>query len=195
MKIEPRHNGVSWRKYVAVYIFAGLTLMMAGSLFAASSIYDFTMKSIDGTPTPLASFKGNVVLVVNVASQCGFTPQYKGLESVYEKYKGKGFVILGFPSNDFEQEPGTNAEIKTFCSAKYNVTFPMFSKIPVGGKAQNPLYAYLTKEANPSLKGAIQWNFTKFLVDRSGHVVARFESPVEPDSPEVISSIEKALGR
>jgi glutathione peroxidase len=175
------------------YVLFGLTLVMAGSLFAASSLYDFTMKSIDGKPTPLGEYKGKVVLVVNVASRCGFTPQYTALESIYEKYKDRGFVILGFPSNDFEQEPGTDAEIKTFCSAKYNVTFPMFSKIPVGGRDASPLYTYLTKEANPSVKGPIAWNFTKFLVDRDGHVVGRYESAIEPDSPEVIASIEKLL--
>ena len=177
----------------SAYFLLGLTLAMAGSLFAASSIYDFTLRSIDGKPTPLDSFKGKVVLVVNVASRCGYTPQYSALESIYEKYKDRGFVILGFPANNFEQEPGTNAEIKTFCSAKYNVTFPMFAKISVDGRDQNALYTYLTKEANPFVKGAIQWNFTKFLVDRNGRVVQRFEPPVTPDSPEVIGSIERLL--
>ena len=179
---------------IRAYFLLGLTLTMAGSLFAASSIYDFTLPSIDGKPTPLGSFKGKVVLVVNVASQCGYTPQYTALEAVYEKYKDRGLVVLGFPANNFgQQEPGTNAEIKTFCSSKYNVTFPMFAKISVLGRDQNSLYAYLTKEANPSVAGDIQWNFTKVLVDRSGHVVKRFESPVTPDSPQVIESIEKLL--
>jgi glutathione peroxidase len=177
----------------AGYLLLGATLLMAGSLFAASSIYDFTMKSIDGKPTSLGDYKGKVVLVVNVASQCGYTPQYKGLQSMYEKYKDRGFVILGFPSNDFEQEPGTDAEIKKFCSLKYNVTFPMFAKIGVGGRDANPLYNYLTKEANPAVKGPIAWNFTKFLVDRNGHVVDRYASDVEPDSPEVVGSLEKLL--
>ena len=187
MKRTPRRN-------IRAYFLLGLSLTLAGSLFAASSIYDFTLPSIDGKPIPLASFKGKVVLLVNVASQCGYTPQYTALETIYEKYKDRGFVVLGFPANNFgQQEPGTNAEIKTFCSAKYNVTFPMFSKISVEGRDQNPLYAYLTKGANPSVAGDIQWNFTKFLVDRSGHVVWRFESPVTPDSPQVIDSIEKLL--
>ena len=187
MKRTPRRN-------IRAYFLLGLTLTLAGSLFAASSIYDFTLPSIDGKPIPLASFKGKVVLMVNVASQCGYTPQYTALETVYEKFKDQGFVVLGFPANNFgQQEPGTNAEIKTFCSTKYNVTFPMFSKISVEGRGQNPLYAYLTKGANPSVAGDIQWNFTKFLVDRSGHVVWRFESPVTPDSPQVIDSIEKLL--
>jgi glutathione peroxidase len=187
MKRTPRPN-------ITAYFLLGLTLTLAGSLFAASSIYDFTLPSIDGKPIPLASFKGKVVLMVNVASQCGYTPQYTALETIYEKYRDRGFVVLGFPANNFgQQEPGTNAEIKTFCSTKYNVTFPMFSKISVEGRDQNPLYAYLTKGANPSVAGDIQWNFTKFLVDRSGHVVRRFESPVTPDSPQVIDSIEKLL--
>lgn len=184
------------RRNIGAYLLLGLTLTMVGSLFAASSIYDFTLPSIDGKPMPLASFKGKVVLMVNVASQCAYTPQYTALETVYEKYKDRGFVVLGFPANNFgEQEPGTNAEIKTFCSTKYNVTFPMFSKISVEGLDENPLYAYLTKEANPSVAGDIQWNFTKFLADRSGHVVRRFEPPVTPDSPQVIDSIEKLLSR
>lgn len=187
MKRTPRRN-------IRAYFLLGLTLTMAGSLFAASNIYDFTLPSIDGKPIPLASFKGKVVLMVNVASQCGYTPQYTALETIYEKYRDRGFVVLGFPANNFgQQEPGTNAEIKTFCSTKYNVAFPMFSKISVEGRDQNPLYAYLTKGANPSVAGDIQWNFTKFLVDRSGHVVRRFESPVTPDSPQVIDSIEKLL--
>ena len=181
---RPRFAGV---------VLLGATLLMAGSLFAATSIYDFTMKSIDGKPTSLGDFKGKVVLVVNVASQCGYTPQYKGLEGLYEKYKDQGFVILGFPSNDFEQEPGSNAEIKQFCSLKYNVTFPMFAKIGVGGRDASPLYTYLTKQANPSFAGAIGWNFTKFLVDRSGHVVGRFPSDVEPDSKAVVNQIESLL--
>ena len=161
---------------------------------APKSIYDFTLKSIDGQPTPLSEYHGKVLLLVNVASRCGFTPQYTALESIYEKYKDQGFVILGFPANNFgAQEPGTNAEIKTFCSSKYNVTFPMYGKVSVKGDDQTPLYHYLTKDANPSLTGDIKWNFTKFLVDRSGHVVNRFEPATKPDSPEVTSAIEKLL--
>ena len=168
--------------------------MASGALFAASSIYDFTLPSIDGKPAPLANYKGNVVLLVNVASRCGFTPQYTALEAVYEKYKDRGFVILGFPANNFGgQEPGTNEEIKTFCSSKYSVTFPLYGKVSVKGSDQTPLYRYLTKDANPAVAGDIQWNFTKFLVDRNGKVVQRFESAVTPDSPEVITSIEKLL--
>jgi glutathione peroxidase len=153
------------------------------------------MNSIEGHPMPLANFQGKVMLIVNVASKCGFTPQYEGLEAVYEKYKDQGFVIVGFPANNFmAQEPGTNEEIKTFCSTKYNVKFPLYSKISVKGDDKAPLYQFLTDQAaNPRTGGEIKWNFTKFLVDRNGKVVARFESPVKPESPEVTSAIEKAL--
>src|SRR5271169_3706422 len=169
-------------------------LLAAAALFAGGSVYDFTLPSIDGKPLPLANYKGKVVLLVNVASRCGFTPQYTALESTYEKYKDKGFVILGFPANNFgSQEPGTNAEIKTFCQSKYSVTFPMYGKVSVKGDDQTPLYAYLTKDANPALAGEIKWNFTKFLVDRNGKVVARFEPDVTPDSPQITAEIDKLI--
>ncbi|MGA8272854.1 MAG: glutathione peroxidase [Candidatus Sulfotelmatobacter sp.] len=167
---------------------------MAGSLLAASGIYTFTLNSIDGKPAPLADYKGKVILVVNVASQCGYTPQYSALESIYEKYKGQGFVILGFPANNFgAQEPGTNEEIKTFCTRKYSVTFPIYAKISVKQPDQTPLYTYLTKETGPGIRGDIKWNFTKFLVDRNGNVVQRFEPAVTPDSKEITSAIEQQL--
>jgi glutathione peroxidase len=170
-------------------IIGAICLMSAG-LFGASSVYEFTMNSIDGQPLPLSSFKGKVLLIVNVASFCGFTPQYEQLEAVYEKYKDQGFVIAGFPANNFgAQEPGTNEEIKTFCTRKYNVKFPIYSKISVKGPDKAPLYQYLTETTG----GEIKWNFTKFLIDRNGKIIARFESPVKPDSPEVIAAIEKAL--
>ena len=176
------------------YLLFGALLIMAGSLFAASSLYTFTLNSIDGQPAPLANYKGKVVMVVNVASQCGYTPQYSALEATYEKYKDQGFVILGFPANNFgAQEPGTNEEIKTFCTRKYSVTFPMYAKISVKGADQSPLYAYLTNDTAPGIRGEIKWNFTKFLVSRDGKVVQRFESPVKPDSPEVTSAIEEQL--
>ena len=176
------------------YFLSGALLIMATSLFAASGIYSFTLNSIDGKPAPLADYKGKVVLVVNVASQCGYTPQYSALEAVYEKYRDQGFVILGFPANNFgAQEPGTNEEIKTFCTRKYSVTFPMYSKISVKGDDQAPLYAYLTKQTGPGIAGDIKWNFTKFLVDRNGKVTQRFESAVTPDSKEVVAAIEKQL--
>jgi len=176
------------------YLPYGVLLIMATSLFAASGIYNFTLNSIDGKPAPLADYKGKVVLIVNVASQCGYTPQYSALEEIYEKYKDQGFVIVGFPANNFgAQEPGTNEEIKTFCSRKYSVTFPMYAKISVKGDDQAPLYSYLTKETGPGITGDIKWNFTKFLVDRNGKVVQRFESAVTPDSKEVTGAIEKQL--
>jgi glutathione peroxidase len=167
---------------------------MATSLFAGSGVYSFTLNSIDGKPAPLADYKGKVVLLVNVASQCGYTPQYSALEAIYEKYKDQGFVILGFPANNFgAQEPGTNEEIKTFCTRKYSVTFPMYSKISVKGDDQAPLYGYLTKETGARISGDIKWNFTKFLVDRDGKVIQRFEPAVTPDSKEVTAAIEKQL--
>src|SRR5271157_124562 len=172
----------------------GLMVLGAVPLLAAPGLYDFTLPSIEGNATPLSSYKGKVILLVNVASRCGFTPQYSALESLYEKYRDQGFVILGFPANNFGgQEPGTNAEIKSFCTLKYNVSFPMFAKVSVKGADTTPLYQYLTQQANPTMVGDIKWNFTKFLVDRNGRVVARFESPVKPDSPEVVEAVEKLL--
>ena len=139
-----------------IYLTLGLLIMTAGSLFAASSVYNFTLPSIDGKSTPISEYKGKVILVVNVASQCGYTPQYKGLEALYEKYKGQGLVILGFPANNFgAQEPGTNEEIKTFCTRKYSVTFPMYAKVSVKGDDQTPLYKYLTTES-PEVVGAVE---------------------------------------
>ena len=161
----------------------------------ANSVYDFTLKDIDGKDASLAQYRGKVLLLVNVASRCGFTPQYEGLEKVYLQYKDRGLVILGFPANNFgAQEPGTNEEIKSFCSLKYNVTFPMFAKISVKGGDIHPLYKYLTdKQSDPDFAGDIKWNFNKFLVGRDGRIVGRFEPPVKPDSPEVTQAIEKAL--
>src|ERR1700732_1592437 len=159
------------------------------------SVFDYTLSTIDGQPAPLSAYKGKVVMLVNVASRCGFTPQYTALEAIYEKYKERGFVIIGIPANNFgAQEPGTNQEIKTFCQTKYNVTFPMMSKASVKGEDKTPLYQYLTdKSANPKTGGDIQWNFTKFLVGPDGQIVARVEPKVAPDSPEVTGAIEHAL--
>ena len=173
--------------------FAGLAL--AATLFGASSVLEYTLNSIDGKPEPLAQYKGKVVMIVNVASYCGYTPQYEGLEKIYERYKDQGFVILGFPANNFgAQEPDNNETIKAFCTRKYNVSFPMFAKISVKGEDKHPLYQFLTdKQANPSTGGEIQWNFTKFLVGRDGKVIARFESAVTPESSNVTAAIEKAL--
>jgi glutathione peroxidase len=169
--------------------------VVSSAAFAADSIYSFTPASIDNKPAPMSAWKGKVMLLVNVASKCGYTPQYKGLESVYEEYKDRGLVIVGFPANNFgAQEPGTNEEIQTFCSRTYNVTFPMMSKISVKGDDQDPIYRFLTSPAaNPVTTGDIKWNFTKFLVDRQGKVLARFEPAVTPDSADVRTAIEKAL--
>ena len=163
----------------------------------ASSVHEFTMKALDGKQVPLANFKGKVMLVVNVASQCGYTYQYEGLQQLYMKYKDQGLVLAGFPANNFgAQEPGTNAEIGAFCKSKFGVTFPMFSKISVAGNDKAPLYQFLTdKTANPKTGGEIPWNFTKYLVDRDGKVLARFDSPVEPMSKELTSAVEAALHR
>lgn len=160
-----------------------------------SSVLNHTLNDIDGKPVPLSKYQGKVLMLVNVASKCGLTPQYTPLQSVYQKYKDQGLVVLGFPANEFgEQEPGTEAEIKEFCNAKYRVTFPMFSKIVVKGEGQHPLYKQLTdKSTNPKFGGDIEWNFAKFLVNRKGEVVARFSPQVSPDSPEVIAAIEKEL--
>jgi len=175
-------------------ILIGAILTMTTSLIAGPSLYTFTLNSIEGKPAPLADYKGKVILIVNVASRCGYTPQYSGLEATYEKYKDKGFVILGFPANNFgAQEPGTNDEIKTFCTRKYNVTFPMYAKISVKGADKAPLYSYLTEQTGPGMAGDIKWNFTKFLIDRNGKVVQRFEPEVTPDSKEVTGAIEKQL--
>jgi glutathione peroxidase len=172
-----------------------LLFFAAAAMAADKSVFDFTLNTIDGQPAPLASYKGKVVMLVNVASKCGFTPQYTALESVYEKYKDQGFVIVGIPANNFgAQEPGTNQEIKTFCSSKYHVTFPMMAKVSVKGDDKTPLYTFLTDtSANPQTGGDIKWNFTKFLIGPDGHVITRFEPNVTPDSPEVTSAIEKAL--
>src|ERR1700739_1610074 len=185
-------RGISVRKLclmLMLFVAAGMTAAHA------ASIYDFTMKSIDGQPVSLKSYSGKVVLLVTVASRCGFTPQYAGLEALYEKYKDRGFVIVGIPANNFgAQEPGTNQEIKTFCVSKYHVRFPMMAKVSVKGSDITPLYAFLTdKTANPKTGGEIGWNFTKFLVGPDGKVIARFDSKVEPESSEVTSAVEKTL--
>jgi glutathione peroxidase len=162
------------------------------------SVYDFTMKDIDGRDVRLKTYKGKVSLIVNTASKCGYTPQYEGLQKIYEKYKDQGFVVLGFPANNFGgQEPGTNEEIKEFCTLKqYKTTFPLFSKISVKGEDQHPLYKYLTNaQTNPAFAGDIKWNFNKFLVDKNGKVIARFDSKATPESAEVTGAIEKALAQ
>ena len=164
---------------------------------AASGALSFKMDSLDGQPVDLSKYKGKVVLIVNVASKCGFTPQYKGLEGLYEKYNKDGFVILGFPANNFlSQEPGSNAEIAEFCQKNYGVKFDMFSKISVKGTDQCPLYKFLTSaDTNPQFPGPIGWNFEKFLIGRNGEIVNRFKTRVKPEAPEVTSAIEAELAK
>ena len=175
-------------------ILSAVLLMQASSLLAGS-IHDVVVKDIDGKDGSLKSYRGKVLLIVNVASQCGFTPQYKQLEAVYQKYKDKGFAVLGFPCNQFgSQEPGTDAEIKQFCSSKYNVTFPLFDKIEVNGSKRHPLYTALAGQDSP-YPGDIKWNFSKFLIGRDGKILKRFDSQVVPDSPEVTQAIEAALAQ
>ncbi len=158
----------------------------------ASKLFGFTVKTIDGKERSLSEYEGKVVLIVNVASECGYTPQYKDLQDIYQKYKDKGFVILGFPSNDFgQQEPGTDPQIKKFCETKYNVTFDLFSKIEVKGNDQAPLYKYLTTECE--VPHDITWNFNKFLVDRTGKVVDYFPSKVKPTDTALTKKIEELL--
>jgi glutathione peroxidase len=157
-------------------------------------VYEFHPKSIDGNIVDMSTYKGQVLLIVNVASRCGFTPQYDGLQKLYEKYKDQGFAVLGFPSNQFAaQEPGSEAEIKTFCQSNYGVTFPLFSKIDVNGPHADPLYAFL-KKTKPGFLGTqrIKWNFTKFLVDRHGNVLKRYAPQEKPQTLE--KDIEAALG-
>jgi glutathione peroxidase len=172
---------------VAVLIFQ---VISAG---AAESIYDLPLKDIDGKDTSLKPYQGKVMLIVNVASKCGFTPQYTALEALHQKYKDRGLVVLGFPCNQFGgQEPGTDAEIKQFCSSKYNVTFPMFDKIEVNGASRHPLYVMLAGKESP-VAGDIGWNFTKFLIGRDGKILNRYGSKVKPDSEEVTKAVEAAL--
>lgn len=159
-----------------------------------NSMHSIPLTLNDGTETDFGRFKGNVVMVVNVASQCGFTPQYAGLELLYGKFKDRGFEILGVPCNQFAgQEPGSDNEIAEFCERNFGVTFPLAAKADVRGKDQHPLYAELTRFKNGLLPGLVKWNFEKFLVNRDGVVVARFAPTVEPDSPEIIAAIEDAL--
>ncbi len=159
------------------------------------SMYEFAMKDIDGNDVKLDAYKGKVVMIVNTASKCGLTPQYEGLQALYDKYNDKGFVILGFPANNFMgQEPGTEKEIKEFCALKYKVTFPMFSKISVKGTDQHPFYTFLTnKVSNPGMEGDITWNFEKFVADKNGKIIARFSPKTLPGDPNVVETIENAL--
>jgi glutathione peroxidase len=180
-------------------IFCGLFVFFGNSsptaLTKTKSVLEFKMKDIDGKDVKLKKYKGDVLLIVNTASKCGYTPQYEGLQAIYEKYQAQGFSVLGFPANNFGgQEPGKESEIKEFCESKYKVTFPMFAKISVKGEDQHPFYNFLTaKETNPKFAGDITWNFNKFLVNRKGEIVARFSSKDTPQSETVTQAIEKYL--
>ena len=171
-------------------LFAALTL----PAFAADSIHDFKVKDIDGKEVALSGWKGKPVLFVNVASRCGFTKQYKDLVELNKKYASKGLVIAGFPANNFGgQEPGTNGEIKQFCTSRFSVDFPMFEKVSVKGNDQHPLFGYLTSAANPDFDGNIRWNFEKFLIDGKGKVVRRFRSNANPTGPEITGAVDDLL--
>jgi glutathione peroxidase len=171
------------------------TMPTAGSTTQPASPLDFIVKDIDGKDVNLSDYRGKVVMIVNVASKCGNTPQYKALEEMYTKYASQGFVILGFPANDFaHQEPGTNSEIKTFCTSTYEVTFPMMSKISVKGDDKAPLYKFLTEKATAhEFAGEIDWNFAKYVIDRNGNIIARFAAKTKPSEPVVVTLVEKAI--
>ncbi len=176
------------------FVFISTALSSGGDKMS-NSISDITVKDMNGKDVHLADYKGKVLLIVNVASKCGFTPQYEGLEKIYEKYKDKGFEILAFPCNQFgQQEPGTNDQIKEFCSTKYGVTFTLFNKIDVNGPDRSPLYAALTSNTNTE-QGDIKWNFEKFLISRDGQIVARYRSKVTPESDEITKAIEEELAK
>lgn len=163
---------------------------------STSSVHEFTMSDINGNTVDLKSFEGNVLLIVNTASECGFTPQYDGLQALYEEYKDQGLYVLGFPANNFGgQEPGTDKEIKKFCKVNYDVTFPMFSKISVKGDDKAPLFEYLTAAENPDFTGPIKWNFEKFLISKDGKLLHRFRSKVKPQSEEITNALELALNK
>lgn len=176
----------------AILLLSALLLCNVVAVQAAS-IYDIKLKTIDGKDTTLAAYKGKVLLIVNVASKCGYTKQYTGLEALYQKYKDQGLVVLGFPCNQFGgQEPGTNEEIRQFCSSNYNVTFPLFDKLEVNGANRHPLYAFLAGEKSP-FPGDIKWNFGKFIIGRDGTIAKRFGSSTTPESDEMKQEIERAL--
>jgi glutathione peroxidase len=182
----------------------GLMFVVSGLAIAADKgdskvppVLNFKMKSLDGKDVDLSQYQGKVVMFVNVASKCGYTPQYKGLQDLHDKYADKGLVIIGVPANEFgKQEPGTDTEISEFCTSKYGVKFPMLSKVVVKGDGMTPLYKLLTeKETNPKFAGEIGWNFTKFVVGRNGEIVARFEPKIKPESEDVVKTIEAELNK
>jgi glutathione peroxidase len=180
------------RTLSCLFILLAINVSLSRAEEVPVSVHSFSMRTNDGKATSLADYKGKVLLIVNTASRCGFTPQYKGLEELYQRYQDMGFVVLAFPANDFmEQEPGTDQEIKNFCELQYKITFPLFSKSSVKGEEISPLFRYLTEESH--FPGPVTWNFNKFLVDRNGQVVARFDSRVSPLSEELETAIKKEL--
>ena len=188
--------------FCRLMMFAAVGVLLSGTFVQAEEkdvpqALSYSMKDIDGKEVDLSKYGGKVVMVVNVASRCGLTPQYETLQTIYKKYEDKGLVVLGFPCNQFgRQEPGTEAEIKEFCTGRYDVTFPMFSKIEVNGTEQAGLYKYLTGlDLEPTGKGDISWNFEKFLINRDGDVIARFSPRTKPNDAEVIKAIEEALAK
>lgn len=186
--------GLNLRRMKALILLVVVGLLQT-VIVQAGNLHDIKVKNIDGKESKLGDYKGKVVLIVNVASKCGLTPQYESLEAVYQKYKDKGLVVLGFPCNQFGgQEPGTNEEIKEFCSSKYNVTFPLFDKVDVNGPKRHPLFAALAGPDSP-FPGDIKWNFNKFLVSKDGKILKRFEPRTSPDAPEVTAAIESALAQ
>jgi glutathione peroxidase len=174
-------------------VLLALPLLQVVHAYATDSIYDIPLKDIDGKATSLKPYQGKVLLIVNVASKCGYTPQYAGLEALQEKYQDKGLTVLGFPCNQFGgQEPGTNGEIKEFCTSKYQVSFPLFDKSEVNGPQRHPLYVWLAGVGSP-FPGDVTWNFNKFLIGRDGKILKRFDSKVKPDSAELAQAVEQAL--
>jgi len=207
---KQKDTAVKIKSFMKILLLAGVPALLAYPLISgaqqksyegdnavtktASSVYDFEVKRIDGTMQKISDYAGRVLLIVNTASKCGLTPQYAGLQSIYEKYNAQGFEILAFPANNFLwQEPSTDKEIQSFCSGKYHVSFPLFSKISVKGGDQHPLYKYLTAESE--VKGPVKWNFQKYLVDRKGNLLAVFHPKVEPDDARLLSIVEKALAQ
>jgi glutathione peroxidase len=193
---EPAMTDRLFAPLLVAFVYAAVAFGVSASDGGKpSSVLEFKVQDIDGKLVDLAKFKGNVLLIVNTASQCGYTPQYKGLEAIYEKYKEQGFSVLAFPANEFgHQEPGSDPEIKQFCTSNYSVTFPLFSRIVVKGEGTHPLYQFLTsKETDPKFAGDIPWNFAKFLVNRKGEVIARFAPADMPEGGKVTKAIEAAL--
>ena len=177
------------------FLSSAIAVILMPQFLSAASVYDYDLTTIDYQRMHLRDFKGKVLMIVNVASRCGYTPQYAGLQKLYLAHKDQGFVIIGIPSDDFgEGEPGSNPEIKQFCRRKYDVTFPMMSKVFINANPRLPLYEYLTDESqNPRTGGEIRWNFTKFLIGRDGTILARFEPAVTPEDPSLVAAVENAL--